>query len=178
MLRLYVFLAALGIVGVFGGFFLGQSLPWAAEAGYGVMVIAALAMIFYPARRTVTSWVIAIPLALITWSMLSSLAAQLAGLFDLSLHPVLQDVLAFNISLQERLTMMVTGQPETVSSSIADTASHRMESRGGPIDEPGLLDGVGGRIAIDVVIAVSATLITGVVKKVLNIGGSRPVGAA
>ncbi|MCF8879754.1 hypothetical protein L5876_08015 [Hyphobacterium sp. SN044] len=171
MLRLYVFLAALGIVGVFGGFFLGQSVPWAAEIGYGVMVFAALAMIFYPARRTVISWVIAIPLALITWSMLSSLAAQLTGLFDLSLHPVLQDVLAFNIALQERLTMMVTGQPETVSMAMAERA-------GDVADEPGLLDGFGGRIAIDVAVATVATLITGLVKKVLNIGGSRPVGAA
>lgn len=171
MLRLYVFLAALGIVGVFGGFFLGQSLPWAAEAGYGVMVFAALAMIFYPARRTVISWVIAIPLALITWSMLSSLAAQLAVLFDLALHPVLESVLAFNIEAQATLTGMITGREEAVSMAMAEEAGEAMDS-------PGLFDGIGGRIAIDVIVALAATLVTGLAKKVLNIGGSRPVGAA
>lgn len=174
MLRLYVFLAALGIVGIGAGFFLAQSLPYAAEVGYAVMVFAALAMIFYPARRTVISWVIAIPLALITWSMLSSMALQLAELFDLVLHPVLADVLVFNIEAQERLVALFTGRPEPVSASIAETAGHRMEQRG----EPGLLDGIGGRVAIDVVVALAATLVTGVFKKVLNIGGSRPVGAA
>ena len=43
----------------------------------------------------------------------------------------------------------------------------------------GLFDGIGGRIAIDVIVALAATLVTGLAKKVLNIGGgSRPVGAA
>ncbi|HAQ34573.1 MAG: hypothetical protein CMF74_11150 [Maricaulis sp.] len=171
MLRLYVFLAALGIVGIGAGFFLAQSVPYAAEAGYGVMVFAALAMIFYPARRTVISWVIAIPLAIITWSMLSSMAAQLATLFDLGLHPVLADILAFNLDVQTWLVTLITGQPETVSMAMAEEAGETM-------NEPGLMDGIGGRIAIDVAVATVATLMTGLVKKVLNIGGSRPVGAA
>lgn len=171
MLRLYVFLAALGIVGIGAGFFLAQSLPYAAEAGYGVMVFAALAMVFYPARRTVISWVIAIPLALITWSMLSSMAFQLAGLFDLAVHPVLAGILAFNVDMQTQLVALITGQPETVSMAMAEEAGETM-------NEPGLLDGFGGRIAIDVAVATTATLVTGLIKKVLNIGGSRPVGAA
>lgn len=167
MFRLYIFLAAIGVLAIFGGFWLDQRVALLAPIGYAVMTVSALAMVFAPVRFNLASLFFALPLAIVTWSMLTSLAAQLNVLFGLDLHPVLLSVLEFNAQAQSWLMGLIFGQSQTVSEMAAESAGERM-------GDPAPLQGFGGRIAIDVAVAVMATLITGVVKKLLNIGaGSR-----
>ncbi|MEE2566302.1 hypothetical protein [Hyphobacterium marinum] len=163
MFRLYVFLAAIGVLAIFGGFWLDQRVQLAATVGYGVMTAAALAMIFAPVRHSLASYILAIPLAVITWSMLTSLAAQLNGLFGLDLHPMLVAVLDFNTAAQSWLMGLIFGESEPVAKMAAESVGESMGA-------PEAVGGFGGRIAIDVAVAVLATLVTGVVKKLFNIG--------
>tara|TARA_R110002073_G_scaffold290279_3_gene455210 strand:+ start:3276 stop:3788 length:513 start_codon:yes stop_codon:yes gene_type:complete len=164
MFRLYVFLAAIGVLAIFGGFWLDQRVELAATVGYGVMTVATLAMIFAPVRHSLASWVFAIPLAIITWSMLTSLSAQLADIFFLDLNPALVAVLDLNNSIQSWVMGLIFGQSQPVAELAAESAGEQMGA-------PETVGGFGGRIAIDVAVAVLATLVTGVVKKLLNIGG-------
>lgn len=170
MFRLYVFLAAIGVLAIFGGFWLDQRVQLAATVGYGVMTAAALAMIFAPVRHSVASYILAVPLAVITWSMLTSLAAQLNLLFGLDLHPLLVAVLDFNTAAQSWLMGLIFGESQPVAQLAA-------ESAGDSIGAAETVGGFGGRIAVDVAIAVLATLVTGLVKKLFNLGGGDRVAA-
>lgn len=170
MFRLYVFLAAIGVLAIFGGFWLDQRVQLAATIGYGVMTAAALAMIFAPVRHSVASYFLAVPLALITWSMLTSLAAQLNALFGLDLHPALTAVLEANTGAQSWLMGLIFGESQPVAEMAAESADAGMGA-----DAPS--SSFGSRIAIDVAVAVAATLVTGLVKKMFNIGGGQRAAA-